>query len=221
MEAQALALTEAVRAAQQLPSAPPESTPRARPRLIRPRPRRPAESGRTGEQVRDEWGLYDPAACGIEALFARLDGTGVTSTPRHETPSPADRLLAAEPQPETRLRDRRQRPAPLVMWARLDGREAPAVSATPPADDPLRSIVSGLRLPTAVASVTAPNGCRIGRVRAARRSAAVRAGGTGQLIIVSRRLLDAVRPRRARTAGPVDPITAALERAARAGIRSS
>jgi hypothetical protein len=223
MEAQALALTEAVRAAQQFSPAPAESATRTRLRLTRPRPRRAAESSRGGERVRDEWGLYDPAACGIEALFARLDGTHDTSPTRGDAPNPAGRLLAAEPHasPETHARARRERPAPLVMWARRDGHDAQPVVAAQPPDDPLRTIVAGLRLPAAVASVTAPNGCRIGRVRATRRSAAARPARTGQLIIVSRRLLDAVRPRRARTAAPVDPLTAALEHAARPGIHST
>jgi hypothetical protein len=77
---------------------------------------------------------------------------------------------------------------PLAMWARTEKKAANGDE--PPAHDDFNKLISGLRIPTTVAAISYPRGCRIRRVRVrAQQQAGAAAGERRRPVIVSRRAL--------------------------------
>jgi hypothetical protein len=136
----------------------------------------------------DEWGLYDPAKAGFDALYAKLEeieerGDAVDDPELDELPD--------SPAPTTALG---RNPRPLSMWA---WRIVDETRKTPPkangiAPDDFRGLVAGLRIPPAIAAVRYATGARIRRVRVSPAANQPKHDGA-QVIILSRKLLNSVR----------------------------
>jgi CheY-like chemotaxis protein len=192
-----------------------DTSPRARPagdRQARASRRRPPAKRRPRKPACDEWGMYDPAQCGFEALMARLDAQAEPDDGKG--PTAADLLLdqdedsseGNEPGPPARGQKASgvtprsphnghgaRRLAPLAMWVHCPAQE-PAV----PLDDAERGagleiidLVGGLRLPASVAMVRYASGCRIRRVRV--KTLPSKADPDALLVIVSKSALREVR----------------------------
>jgi hypothetical protein len=174
-------------------------------------PKRPAKPKRAKaerkptEPLQDEWGIYDPAVCGFDALFAKLDGE--EAGPTDEEPTAGEMLVKANgsgttPAASAPARTPRLRPAPLAMWARKDGSVVKPSTAAPGngetdgsrASD-VRLLLRGLNLPPWVAEVGWTGACRIDRVRVKARPKRRRRGGRkAPVVILSRRVLERLRP---------------------------
>jgi hypothetical protein len=81
--------------------------------------------------------------------------------------------------------------APLAMWAHADNGVSPEVVPTP--KDELIEIIARLHLPSSVAAVTYPKGCRIRRVRVIPQKAARKTKSDEPLVILSRKRLQEIR----------------------------
>jgi len=219
LAAQREALAEAIRTAELLKVATTQAQQQAaesaegkRPRLKRPRPVKLPRKGAKGKTPaagqQDEWGLYDPAACGFEALYAKLqEQERGTETPPDE-PTASDLLMKAGRNGTktngTPAAARRRAPAPLAIWAR---QETSSPAPAPPleangvngtgvqAPREVHAILKALKLPPHVAEISYADGCRIRRVRIRARQRGKRGKGTvaGPLIVLSRRKLAELR----------------------------
>lgn len=85
-------------------------------------------------------------------------------------------------------RENRDRLGPLARWARADAAR-PAKSAPVTGDD-VRTLISSLAVPAAVASVTYPSGCRIRRVRVPASPDHDGGDGIGPVILSRQKLAD-------------------------------
>lgn len=151
-------------------------------------------------EAQDEWGLYNPERCGIQALFARLEQhDAATAEPPATQTSPAHTGDLGNAQPADCARMVPQTPdlkrlAPLSMWARVDEQVEYRVEDILPKDPLSRAAGStaASRLLAEVAAVRYGSGCRIHRIRIApgpKQSAA----DERQVIILSRKALDELR----------------------------
>ncbi|MBI4475664.1 MAG: hypothetical protein HY654_00735 [Acidobacteria bacterium] len=129
----------------------------------------------------DEWGLYDPSACGFEALFDKLEKLDavekVEVTPAKRTkkgPRARPKLTAAKATDLLRT-------------------DEPANTEAFPAHSVTEDILRSLRLPPLIAALGRPTGCRvkgIKRKRSRRRGVPGDQRSPEPLIIVSRRALE-------------------------------
>jgi hypothetical protein len=155
----------------------------------------------------DEWGLYDPAQCGFDALFAKIEQTRKEDEEREleeedegEKPRPSMRARASSTTPAAVRSSRtvstpRERPglAPLAMWAHAEMDPFFGDAAKGWSDD-LRGLMGQLQLPTAVAAVGYATGCHIRRVRVAPRERPKRKMKSDEpVVILSRRRLRELR----------------------------
>ncbi|HXE81411.1 MAG TPA: hypothetical protein VNK41_11705, partial [Vicinamibacterales bacterium] len=170
--------------------------------------RKPARGKKPTAAQQDEWGLYDPAACGFEALYARLE-----EQERREAEEPADEPSTSDLLMEalqrgartngTAAKAARRTPAPLAIWARREA--APNGTAAAPAANgngaaspngsvstELHAILRTLKLPPHVAEVSYAGGCRIRRIRVRARKRG-KQDGAAPLIVLSRRRLAELR----------------------------
>jgi DNA-binding response OmpR family regulator len=201
LAAQAEALTAAVKAAQQMPQvagAVPAPVRRSSSRVLRrPKPQRKPQ--KKGGQLQDEWGLYDPGAAGFEALYARLEQQEAGQIVEPEPATAAELLMdapAAGAASAAKKRKKRRKPAPLAMWVRHRAEATPAAT-TAPAGFALDTLIDELNLPGGVASVAYPRTCQVHRVRVKRSGRRPKPGTRGKrkaLIILSRKVLDTLRP---------------------------
>jgi hypothetical protein len=76
---------------------------------------------------------------------------------------------------------------PLTSFARLESKAGSGAGSIP--QDEAQQVISGLRIPTPVAAVSYPRGCRIRRVRVKAQKQQAAAGQARQPLIVSRRAL--------------------------------
>ncbi len=76
---------------------------------------------------------------------------------------------------------------PLAVWAHAETRRPNGDE--PLAEDDLQRLIAGLRVPTTVAAVTYPRGCRIRRVRVRAPKHTATTGEKRRTVIVSRRAL--------------------------------
>jgi hypothetical protein len=197
LAAGAQALASAVKAAQPQPQAPPAQRPslRAPRRDTKSRNKRAAQAS---DPIQDEWGIYDASACGFEALYAKLEEQEQQSA----AGSAAGGANGAVSRHQARASERgtvRHGPRPLAMWARRDD----GASAAPPlwtpsptlvtAQDETAALMRGLQLPHSIAAVRYAGGCRIQRVRVKSQPPPPKVPNT-PIVIVSRRLLEEVRP---------------------------
>jgi hypothetical protein len=81
---------------------------------------------------------------------------------------------------------------PLNLWARFESTKKAAADATPESHSDLQDLIAGLSVPTQVAVISYPRGCRIRRVRVRAARTPAREGKR-QAVIVSRRALEASR----------------------------
>jgi len=197
LAAQAQALAEAVKAAQQLNATREAQKPprlrRARPlRAPRQQPRRPG--GKSKAELQDEWGLYDPQMCGFEALYAKLEDQEDERTREPEKPTATQLLMKAKKEKkEDRNGTRPPRlrgPAPLAIWARREESAFfTAATGTAAANGhsngkgaaaalELGSILDELNLPAPVAAVSYARGCRIRKVKVPATAPAKKRAGT-------------------------------------------
>jgi hypothetical protein len=143
------------------------------------------------DECQDEWGFFDPSRCGYAALAATL-GTVPEEVQQTAELSPADMLLqfgaggesAATGKPSatdsaskreetpdaTRRKRKRDRPAPLALWAHLlsweSERPAPrTLLRYTEAMAGVAALLVGLNIPPQIAAVEYGSGCRIHRVR--------------------------------------------------------
>jgi len=137
----------------------------------------------------DEWGLYDPAKCGFGALYAKLEELeeGEGSDGDQDAAEPVDGTV------DPAIPSTARNPRPLSMWASRAAAEPERAAARKanglPPDD-FRGLVARLNIPPAIAAVSYASGVRIRRVRVSPRA---RVRKTSQVIILSRKLLNAVR----------------------------
>jgi hypothetical protein len=186
-----------VRAAQQLPPAQPAPKPRlVGPARRIPKPRKKARPTSVGGDLQDEWGIYDPAVCGFDALFDKLDGGGAPPSAQ-EAPSAGELLMRAGRGGEAAQAARGQRgPRPLAIWARRHVEEAAGpATANGRSTDSAVAVMGGLLLPPAIAAVRYAGGCRIRRVKVKASTKRHRRVPNAPVIILSKRLLEQVRPR--------------------------
>ena len=154
-----------------------------------------AKSGRkkdTGPRpIQDEWGLYDPNACGFEALFAKLESLDNDDSEAEEGPSAADRLAHARPAaaPPRTMRG----PRPMAMWVCHVEPPALAEPASTSSDE-FRGLVSQFSIPHAVAAVSYARGATIRRVDVpAMPDGQAAADADAPVVILSRSLLKSLR----------------------------
>jgi hypothetical protein len=201
LAAGAQALAEAVKASQQRPAPAPTRRPSLRParRTARPRKAKPRPSRSAGE-LQDEWGIYDASICGFDALYARLEA--------QEQGLDAAGSDARDPFDKSRRRgdkagQERRGPRPLAMWARQnkegDAAGASATAQAQAAQDDVNALMRGLQLPPPIAIVGFAAGCRIRRIRVKARKSKRKKPTNGRLVIVSRKVLDQLRPPRTRS----------------------
>jgi CheY-like chemotaxis protein len=167
------------------PTAPRRSAVAKEPTLEAPARKKKA---RKPKPVEDEWGMFDPSQAGVEALLAALDAKAAQEDAEDEDePEEPTAPVDTEPVPASP----RPRLAPLSMWAHTsDGqREVKAAPSREPND--LRALLDGLAVPTQVANVSYPTGCRIRRVRMVKNPGGRRTSGEADepVIILSRRAL--------------------------------
>ena len=122
----------------------------------------------------DELVLYDSSQCGFEAPFAAIEAKEEAEAARNQELDGADPLLNGNPasSPPQNSGDQlvdttagRPRLAPLSLWARFERESVDPMSASPGDRDDVRDLIAGLAIPTGVASVAYPRGCRIRRLR--------------------------------------------------------
>jgi hypothetical protein len=162
-----------------------------------PKPAAPKPSGPNGRQrekpgnarpTLDEWGLYDPAKAGFGALYAKLEEIEENG----EAVEDADSELFEEASPAPASG---RNPRPLSMWAWRAAAEPPRPPEKNPngvAPDDFRGLVARLNIPPAIAAVRYATGARIRRVRVSPAARDTKEDGS-QVIILSRKLLNAVR----------------------------
>jgi hypothetical protein len=179
---------------------------------------KPSRKPKPPSPEQDEWGLYDPAQCGFDALYAKLEQA--ENQPEVEADETQDfdlaPTLALEPvvdaadwidislsdfQPSQPLHQTPTLPmptrpsglAPLAMWAHADS--GASVEIIPRPQDELVDIMSRLHLPSSVAAVSYPRGCRIRRVRVTPQKASrnSKAKSDEPVVIVSRKRLQELR----------------------------
>ena len=232
LAAQAQALAEAVKAAQQLNATKEVQKParlrRARP-VRAPKKKAPARKPAGGQGLQDEWGLYDPQVCGFEALYAKLEDEEKAAEQLEDAPTATELLMRARKDDRngkgsgTALSKVRG-PAPLAIWARREngGPPVPPAVDTSPSPERVRpgvavgpdfsAILNDLNLPGHVAAVSYGSGCRIGKVRIRARAAKKQAAGKRKkngrpvpLIILSRRILEKLRAAPRADPDPTEP----------------
>jgi hypothetical protein len=169
--------------------------------------------------LQDEWGIYDPSQAGFDALFAKIDEASEgeeeeseegddpadqllaeQASTDHDADDPAAMLLAHPTSAVTQIVALQATPqrvglAPLAMWAHAATPELAAPNGSG-GKDHLRALMAQLQLPSAVASVSYPTGCRIRRVRVAQpqtTKAKKKANSDEPLVILSRKRLRELR----------------------------
>jgi hypothetical protein len=161
-----------------------------------PKPAVPAR-----DAVQDEWGIHDPSRCGFDALMARLDSADKAKSaaaPRKRRKGAS--AVKTPPAPRAPVCTSSARLMPLAVWARAERSE---VEAAPRRVD-VRQLFGALALPPGVAAVSYPTACRIRRIRVAPLSRpGARAKGDGRTVILSRRVLNALK--RHGSSPPVPP----------------
>ena len=210
---QAEALAEAVKAAQQLGTVAPQGhSPRARRRDDAPA-RKHAAGGRGGQarspvsgdplHSSPSQGAFDEPVT-YEALFGGEDDgdAAEVDVEAAHTSAGGDRAGA-----NGASRPERQRPAPLVLWARRGhyhyggprrahgtggGGETPQGRAAALSD--LHAILKELNIPPALAEIGYAAGCMIKRVRVRRRPGPRPVEKNAPVVILSRRALERLRP---------------------------
>jgi hypothetical protein len=146
-------------------------------------------------ELQDEWGIYDPAVCGFDALYEKLEAAE-SGHVVEEPETAGDRLVragAAPPRPGASIGQRG--PRPLAMWARRPAEDEREPAVSPREPDAVRSVIRGLLVPTAIAAIAYGAGCRIRRVKV-KAAAPRRKTPNAPVIILSKKLLDVVRPPR-------------------------
>jgi hypothetical protein len=183
---------------------------------------KPSKKPKQPSPEQDEWGLYDPAQCGFDALYAKLEQAenqpNVEADETHDlnhdldlAPVVAQESLVeaadwidislSDLQPSQPLHQRQTLPmptkasglAPLAMWAHADSGVPVEVMRRP--QDELIEIISRLHLPSSVAAVSYPRGCRIRRVRVTPQKVSKnsKAKSDEPLVILSRKRLQELR----------------------------
>ena len=117
----------------------------------------------------------DPGQRPTKPFRARRDRRGAVVAP---LPPPI--RLRLEPKGVLRL-------MPLSMWARTENGNGNGHE--PAVEDDLQGLIAGFRVPTTVAAVTYPRGCRIRRVRVKAPKVTSTPGDKTRPVILSRRAL--------------------------------
>lgn len=162
------------------------------------RARKRARGPEAPRPLEDEWGLYDPAQCGFDALFAKI--AKISRRPVRRRDRTASQLNdRSEPRSDASARavpPKRMGLGPLAMWAHVEP-PGPSTANTPsfaPTEDALQVLIGQLRLPAGVAAMTYGGGCRIRRVRVVHHERPNRKAPADEpVVIVSRKRLQELR----------------------------
>jgi hypothetical protein len=186
----------------------------------RPQVAKPSKKPQQPLPEQDEWGLYDPAQCGFDALYAKLEQADKQPAAQaDENPESLESATApvedladggdwidiplSSLQPSQPLNQARglstptkaSSLAPLAMWAHADGGNTSGEDIPKPKDE-LVELIARLHLPSSVAAVSYPRGCRIRRVRVTPQNGSPRNSKSKSdepLVILSRKRLQELR----------------------------